>query len=110
MAKFTVKITDSKDNHFRIALDLPYNVNTPGDWSVLDKGFISFDSGTTQCVRVTGHWYEEELRLISSEGTWGLQLTDFQGPLWVCSKGDGRLLQPWALSAEPGNISWVRTD
>ena len=107
MSKHIFEIGDSDGNSFRISIEIPFLRFSNGSWRTLDKGYIRYNSGPTNPTEgFAGD--DDDLLLVSKEGTWGLRLDDYQDFWGVNEQGSGELLQGWSLNMKPGTISWTK--
>ena len=106
MSKHIFEIGDSDGHSFKISIELPFNRTSKGSWRTLDKGLIRYNSGKT--IPTSGYGgSDDDILLVSSEGTWGLKLDDYQDFWGLNDEGTGEVLQRWALQIKPGKISWA---
>jgi hypothetical protein len=83
---------------------------TPGYWRVLDHGFIRYDSGKVLALRNGSDATTTDKYLVNLDGTWGMQLWDYEDGLGVNGAGAGAVTQPWVLRFSPGKFSWALID
>ena len=107
MSTHTVEIGDGNGKSFKISVAMDFRYRNGGTWRTLDKGFIRFNSGQVESVDVTGWGGTVHIRLVSSEGSWGIQLDNYQDFWGVNDDGTGSVSQAWVLGLAPGRISWV---
>jgi hypothetical protein len=87
-----------------------------GSWKVSDEGFIKFRSGKAR-PRWSGNGdlTTRDLLILGGEGVksydgrdlFGMQLFEFEDLLSVNDKGEGFIIQPWAIAVTPGRIKWT---
>jgi len=84
---------------------LPYR--PLGDWRVLDKGFIRYNSGKLVWGFSTTGVTTYDIVLLNLDGTWGMKLFEYADALGVNDEGEGFVIQPWVLGFSPGKFSWT---
>jgi hypothetical protein len=79
-----------------------------GDWRVVDKGFIRYNSGKVAFHHsVNGDVTTSDVMLLNLDGTWGMKLFEYEDVLGVNDEGEGFVVQPWVLGFPPGKFSWT---
>jgi hypothetical protein len=83
---------------------------TPGNWRVLEHGFIRYSSGKVLSNNTGADASTRDIFLLNMDGTWGTQLWDYEDALGVNDQGQGSITQPWVMGFLPGKFSWVLID
>jgi hypothetical protein len=79
-----------------------------GDWRVVDKGFIRYNSGkVARNHSGKGDLTTSDVMLLNLDGTWGMKLFEYEDTLGVNDEGEGFVVQPWVLGFPPGKFSWT---
>jgi hypothetical protein len=79
-----------------------------GDWRVVDKGFIHYNSGKVVTNRSgKGDISTYDVMLLNLDGTWGIKLFEYEDTFGVNDEGEGFVIQPWVLGFPPGKFSWT---
>jgi hypothetical protein len=83
----------------------------PGTWRAIDKGFIRYSSGKL-IIRNShnGDITTRDIVLMNLDGTWGMQMWEYEDVNGVNDQGQGAVNQPWVVGFPPGKFSWVVID
>ena len=82
----------------------------PGNWRVLDLGFIRYSSG--KVLRKVGpDRLTIDIYLANLDSTWGMKFFEYEGKFGgVNDEGEGFVVQPWVLGIGVGRFSWSLVD
>ena len=101
-----VNIENTSSQSFTLKLNVSFDIQEDGNWKTEQEGNIRFNNGWSFRKKSEGTLTTCHIALYSSEDTWGIRLNDFIDFWGPNKKGDGLLLQPWAISFQPGLIYW----
>ncbi len=104
--KHIYEIGDSDGNSFKISIVVPFIHSSGGSWRAIDKGFIRYISGKTNPWGNNTWNNDQNLQLLSSDETSGMQLDIYRDAFGLNDEGTGEVVQPWVLSLKPGKITW----
>jgi hypothetical protein len=83
---------------------------TPGYWRVINYGLIRYNSGKVFARNSGADATTLDIYLANLDGTWGMQLWEYEDALGVNGQGTGSVTQPWVVGLSPGKFSWVLID
>jgi hypothetical protein len=105
-------MTGLRDQHGDARVgNIYWDRQVPGNWRTLDQGFLRYGGGKLVNRDDRSRGVDtRDVFLLTMDGTWGMQLFEYEDTLGVNDEGTGSVIQPWVVGFTPGKISWVLVD
>jgi hypothetical protein len=82
-----------------------------GSWRAIDKGLIRYHSGNAVGRKSNnGDLTTSDLFLLNMDGTYGMELFEYESISGANANGHGMIVQPWVVGFAPGKFIWTLID